>query len=68
VSELSGSRNPNWTILGVQREFPPIERLENTVKGIWSSFEGEKHGAYCLIRSLNRTFLYAVTFAASGTL
>ena len=27
--------NPNWTILGVEREFAPIERLEDTAKGVW---------------------------------
>jgi hypothetical protein len=56
VSELSGSRNPNWTILGVEREFPPIERLEYTAKGIWSSFEGEKHALDCLISIAKQNF------------
>ena len=33
-------QNPN-NFLGVEREFAPIERLEDTAEGIWSSFQGE---------------------------
>src|ERR1700724_1461802 len=40
--------NPNWTILGVERKFAPIERLKDTAEGIWSSFQGEKR-LDCLI-------------------
>jgi len=56
VSELSGSRNPNWTIFGVDREFAPVERLEDTAKGTWSSFEGAKHALDCLISIAKQNF------------
>ena len=37
VSELSGSREPNFgLILGVEHEFAPIERVVETAQGIRS--------------------------------
>jgi hypothetical protein len=58
VYDLSAVRqeNPNWTILGVEREFAPIERLEDTAKGIWSSFLGEKHALDCPISIVKQNF------------
>jgi hypothetical protein len=49
VSELSGSRNPNCTILGVEREFAPIERAEDTREEHLVVVPGEKHALDCLI-------------------
>jgi len=48
--------NPNSTILGVEREFASIERLEDTAKGIWSSFLGEKHALDCPISIVKQNF------------
>jgi hypothetical protein len=48
--------NPNWTILGVQRELAPIERLEDTAEGIWSSLQGEKRALDCLISIAKQSF------------
>jgi hypothetical protein len=46
---MSGSRNPNCTILGVEREFAPIERPEDTAKGHLVVAPSEKHALDCLI-------------------
>ena len=49
MSELSGSRNPNCTILGVEREFAPIERAEDTREEHLVVVPSEKHALDCLI-------------------
>jgi hypothetical protein len=56
VSELSGSREPKLEILGVEREFAPIERLEDSAEGIWSWFQGEKRPLDCLISIAKQSF------------
>jgi hypothetical protein len=54
VSELSGSRNPNCTILGVEREFAPIERAEDTREEHLVVVPGEKHALIVLIAKKKR--------------
>ena len=51
-----GRESPTWTILGVEREFASIERLENTAEGIWSSLQGEKRPLDCLISIAKQSF------------
>jgi hypothetical protein len=48
--------NLNWTNLGVERGFAPIEWLEDTAKYIWSSFQGEKHALDCLVSIAKQNF------------
>jgi hypothetical protein len=45
-----------WTILGVEREFGSIERVEDTAEGIWSSLQGEKRPLDCLISIAKQSF------------
>jgi len=48
--------NQIWTILGVDREFAPIERVEDTAEDIWSSLQGEKRPLDCLISIAKQCF------------
>ena len=48
--------NQTWTILGVEREFGSIERVEDTAEGIWSSLQGEKRPLDCLISIAKQSF------------
>jgi hypothetical protein len=48
--------NANWKILGVEREFAPIERPEDTAESIWSSLQGEKRPLNCLISLPKQSF------------
>ena len=41
--------NQTWTILGLEREIAPLERVKDAAGGIWSSFQGEKRPLDCLI-------------------
>jgi hypothetical protein len=41
--------NQTRTILGLEREIAPIERVKDTAGGIGSSFHGEKRPLDCLI-------------------
>jgi hypothetical protein len=41
--------NQTWTILGLEREIAPIDRVKDTAGGIPSSFQGEKRPLDCLI-------------------
>jgi hypothetical protein len=45
-----------WTLLGVEREFGSIERVEDTEEGIWSSLQREKRPLDCLISIAKQSF------------
>jgi hypothetical protein len=65
VSELSGSREQNWTISGFEREFASIKRLKTSRGGVCLSFQREKRPPDRQIDRKNRAFFWTVAF---GTL